>query len=197
MSSCRRIWPTTSSAIDRRRHSFLSAAGCLTRESLRPMLLNAPRGEASLNHRPNHGSERGANSKWFSTYVGTYCHLQCPTAAAGGHGCVNGSENIPSFIVLELLPIRRLSNSDRAVNLSRPLGTPCFPPQLVATSRSELEARMESDHPRRTVAAQPNAEQAGWRGGCVRQRAESRLSRWLAGNSGIRRHRKREVRMIE
>src|SRR5579884_389398 len=64
-------------------------------------------------------------------------------------------------------------------------------------SLSELEPRLEGDHPRRAVAAQSDAQQARGRRGGVRQRAETRLRRRSARNPREREHRQAEVRMIE
>ena len=62
---------------------------------------------------------------------------------------------------------------------------------------SEFQASLERDHSRRTVAAQPHTQQAGRRRGRIRQGAEARLGRHLAGDPGINHGWQSEVRVIE
>src|SRR5580658_5216982 len=63
--------------------------------------------------------------------------------------------------------------------------------------RSELQPRLEGDHPWTAVATQPDSQQAGRRGGRVGEGSKSTLRGGISRNAGLNHVWKRKIRMIE
>src|SRR5580658_1143111 len=63
--------------------------------------------------------------------------------------------------------------------------------------RSELQPRLEGDHPWTAVATQPDSQQAGRRGGRVGEGSKSTLRGRISWNAGLNHVWKRKIRMIE
>ncbi len=68
---------------------------------------------------------------------------------------------------------------------------------LLTRESSELQTGLKGNHARGTVAAEPDSEQARWRGGRIRQRAETGLRRGLPRNADLHYAWQSEIRMVE
>src|SRR6516164_3485211 len=85
-----------------------------------------------------------------------------------------------------------------------PASTICFhtgqivgPRGNLTGGESEFQARLKSDHARRVVASQADAQQARGRRDRVGQRAEPGLGGWLSRNACKHHARKAEIRVVE
>src|ERR1019366_9083027 len=76
-------------------------------------------------------------------------------------------------------------------------GNQIRPIQSVMLTASEFDSRLECNHPWRTVAAQPDAEQSRRRRSRIAQGSESGLRGRFARDSRVPQNRETEIRVIE